>query len=190
MGQLKSTLYARMEEVSFRAGAVVAGGVLTAVGVAITLAVVLGGHSDAVAGASASRHRGPSAVPTLVPCPPPPPATPPSTTRGSRTATPRPRPGPPAAIGDPGGRDPGVRGPAGGGLVGARPYPHPAAAGSPLPAASGNAARLLALAPPAAVAIWPAMASPPLIAALACLVVLYSRREPTAAPDSRPLARP
>jgi hypothetical protein len=30
LGQLKSTLYARMEEVSFRSGAVVAGGVLTA----------------------------------------------------------------------------------------------------------------------------------------------------------------
>jgi hypothetical protein len=34
------------------------------------------------------------------------------------------------------------------------------------------------------------MASPPLIAALACLVVLYSRREPTAAPDNREPARP
>jgi len=33
------------------------------------------------------------------------------------------------------------------------------------------------------------MASPPLIAALACLVVLYSRREPSAVPDSRELAR-
>jgi hypothetical protein len=29
LGQLKSTLYARMEELSFRSGAVVAGGVLT-----------------------------------------------------------------------------------------------------------------------------------------------------------------
>jgi len=90
----------------------------------------------------------------------------------------------PAAIGDPG-----VRGPAGGGHVGARPYPPLASAGSALPAAYGNAARLLALAPAAAVAISPAMASPPLIAALACLVVLYSRREPSAAPDSRELAR-
>jgi hypothetical protein len=51
LGQLKSTLYARMEEVSFRSGAAVAGGVLTAAGVAITLAVVLGGDSDAVASA-------------------------------------------------------------------------------------------------------------------------------------------
>ena len=62
MGQLKSTLYARMEEVSFRAGAVVAGGGLAAAGVAITLAVMLGSHSDAVASASASRAAVPSAA--------------------------------------------------------------------------------------------------------------------------------
>ncbi len=90
MGQLKSTLYARMEEVSFRAGAVVAGGVLTAAGVAITLAVVLGGHSDAVASASASRAAVPSAVPpVLAPVSSSPPATPPSATpRASRTTSP------------------------------------------------------------------------------------------------------
>ena len=84
MGQLKSTLYARMEEVSFRAGAVVAGGVLTAAGVAITLAVVLGGHSDAVASASASR----AAAPSLAPPPVAPVSSAPSLTpRPSRTAT-------------------------------------------------------------------------------------------------------
>ena len=84
MGQLKSTLYARMEEVSFRAGAVVAGGVLTAAGVAITLAVVLGGHSDAVASASASR----AAAPSLAPPPVAPVSSAPSPTpRPSRTAT-------------------------------------------------------------------------------------------------------
>src|SRR6185437_11731017 len=55
-----------MEEVSFRAGAVVAGGVLTAAGVAITLTVVLGGHSDAVASASASRAAAPSLAPAPV----------------------------------------------------------------------------------------------------------------------------
>jgi len=90
LGQLKSTLYARMEEVSFRAGAVVAGGVLTAAGVAITLAVVLGGHSDAVVSASASRAAVPSAVPpVLAPVPSSPPATPPSATpRASRTTSP------------------------------------------------------------------------------------------------------
>ena len=84
MGQLKSTLYARMEEVSFRAGAVVAGGVLTAAGVAITLAVVLGGHSDAVASASASR----AAAPSLAPPPVAPVSSAPSLTpRPSSTAT-------------------------------------------------------------------------------------------------------
>ena len=90
MGQLKSTLYARMEEVSFRAGAVVAGGVLTMAGVAITLAVVLGGHSDAAASASASRTAVPSAAPpALAPVSSPPPATPPSATpRASRTTSP------------------------------------------------------------------------------------------------------
>jgi hypothetical protein len=90
LGQLKSTLYARMEEVSFRSGAVVAGGVLTAAGVAITLAVVLGGHSDAVASASASRAAVPSAVPpVLAPVSSSLPATPPSATpRASRTTSP------------------------------------------------------------------------------------------------------
>ena len=55
-----------MEEVSFRSGAVVAGGVLTVAGVAITLAVVLGGHSDAVASAPVSRPAVPAAVPATV----------------------------------------------------------------------------------------------------------------------------
>ena len=73
-----------MEEVSFRAGAVVAGGVLTAAGVAITLTVVLGGHSDAVASASASR----AAAPSLAPPPVAPVSSAPSLTpRPSRTAT-------------------------------------------------------------------------------------------------------
>jgi hypothetical protein len=63
LGQLKRTFYARMEEVSFRSGAAVAGGVLAAAGVAITLAVVLGGHSDAAASAPASRAAVPSVAP-------------------------------------------------------------------------------------------------------------------------------
>jgi hypothetical protein len=63
LGHLKRALYARMEEMSFRSGAAVAGGVLTAAGVAITLAVVLGGHSDAVASASVSRVAVPSVAP-------------------------------------------------------------------------------------------------------------------------------
>jgi hypothetical protein len=37
-GRLKSTIYARMEEMSFRSGAAVSAGVLAAAGVAITLA--------------------------------------------------------------------------------------------------------------------------------------------------------
>jgi hypothetical protein len=84
LGQLKSTLYARMEEVSFRAGAVVAGGVLAAAGVAITLAVVLGSHSDVVASASAYH----AAPPSLAPPPVAPVSSAPSPTpRPSRTAT-------------------------------------------------------------------------------------------------------
>ncbi|MGH3160327.1 MAG: hypothetical protein ACRDOC_00450 [Streptosporangiaceae bacterium] len=85
MGQLKSTLYARMEEMSFRSGAAVTGSVLTAAGVAITLAVVLGGHSDAVASAPASRPAIPSvAPPVLAPVSSSPSATP----RASRTTAP------------------------------------------------------------------------------------------------------
>ena len=85
MGQLKSTLYARMEEVSFRSGAAVAGGVLTAAGVAITLAVVLGGHSDAVASAPVSRPAIPSVVPPVLA---PGSSSPPATPRPSRTTAP------------------------------------------------------------------------------------------------------
>ena len=63
MGDLKSALYARMEEVSFRSAAAVVGAVLAAAGVAITLAVVLGGHSDAAASAPSSRAAIPSVAP-------------------------------------------------------------------------------------------------------------------------------
>jgi hypothetical protein len=85
LGQLKSTLYARMEEVSFRSGAAVAGGVLTAVGVAITLAVVLGGHGDAVASAPVSRPAVPSVVPPVLA---PVSSSLPATSRPSRTTAP------------------------------------------------------------------------------------------------------
>jgi hypothetical protein len=85
LGHLKSALYARMEEVSFRSGAAVAGGVLIAAGVAITLAVALGGHSDAAASAPASRV----AVPSVTP-PSPAPATRHATTPApGSTPTPR-----------------------------------------------------------------------------------------------------
>jgi len=53
LGRLKSTVYARMEEMSFRSGAAVTGGVLAAAGVAIMLAVLLGGHGDAATSAPA-----------------------------------------------------------------------------------------------------------------------------------------
>jgi hypothetical protein len=79
VGQLKRAFYARMEEVSFRSGAAVAGGVLTAAGVAITLAVVLGGHSDAAASAPTSRVPVPSVAP-------------PSSVSVSFSASPTPRP--------------------------------------------------------------------------------------------------
>jgi hypothetical protein len=83
VGQLKSAFYARMEEVSFRAGAAVAGGVLTAAGVAITLAVVLSGHSDAAAIAPAR-----AAAPSLAPPPVAPVSSAPSPTPlPSRTTT-------------------------------------------------------------------------------------------------------
>ena len=52
MGGRKSTIYARMEDMSFRSGAAVSAGVLAAAGVAITLAVALGGHSGAAPSAS------------------------------------------------------------------------------------------------------------------------------------------
>ena len=86
LGQLKRAFYARMEEVSFRSGAAVAGGVLTAAGVAITLAVVLGGHSDAAASAPASR----AAVPSVAPPSPVPVSfsSSPPTPRPSRTTDP------------------------------------------------------------------------------------------------------
>ena len=87
MGHLKRALYARMEEVSFRSGAAVAGGVLTAAGVAITLAVVLGGHSDAVASAPASRVAVPSVAPPS-PAPVSSSSSPSPTPRPSRTTDP------------------------------------------------------------------------------------------------------
>jgi hypothetical protein len=99
--------------VSFRSGAVVAGGLLTAAGVAITLAVVLGGHSDSVASAPASRAAVPSTVrPVLAPVSSSPPATPPSATpRASRTTSPATvagtyQPGPALARQTPAGRPP------------------------------------------------------------------------------------
>ena len=67
MGQLKRAIYARMEEVSFRTGVAVVGGVLVAAA-AIALTVVLGGHGDAAASAPASPvAAAASASPSTVP---------------------------------------------------------------------------------------------------------------------------
>ena len=176
MGQLKSTLYARMEEVSFRSGAAVAGGVLTAAGVAITLAVVLGGHSDAVASAPASRAAIPSVVPpVLAPVSSSPSATPPATSRASRTAAPATVAGtyqPPSAA-----------------RAAATLHAAATAWATPSPRVAWNRApRGLGVARLAGArrrgrgrgGVACTASPPPLIAGLACLVVLYSRREPGA----------
>ena len=51
MGRVKSAIYARMEEMSFRSGVGLAAGVLVAAGLAIALPVTLNGHSAAATGA-------------------------------------------------------------------------------------------------------------------------------------------
>jgi len=85
LGRLKRTVYARLEEMSFRSGAAVTGGVLAAAGVAVTLAVLLGGHSDAATSAAA-----PDAGVGSVPPPSSAPASvsPSVTPRASRTTAP------------------------------------------------------------------------------------------------------
>ena len=90
MGRLKTTVYARMEEMSFRSGISVTGGVLAAAGVAVTLAVLLGGHSDAAASAPASGAAGrPAAPPSAAPASAAPAFASPSVTpRVSRTTAP------------------------------------------------------------------------------------------------------
>jgi len=49
--KLRTTVYARMEEMSFRSGAAAVAGTLSAVGTAIALAVTLSGHSAAATSA-------------------------------------------------------------------------------------------------------------------------------------------
>jgi len=68
-GQLKTTIYARMEEMSFRSGAAVSAGVLAALGAAIALPVVLGG--DHSAGAASAPGLGPAARSVAPPSPAP-----------------------------------------------------------------------------------------------------------------------
>lgn len=74
LASLKTTIYARLEETSFRSGAAVSAGVLATAGAAIALAVVLGGHSDAAASApgpaaatSSAASQVPAASPTANP---------------------------------------------------------------------------------------------------------------------------
>jgi len=97
LGRLKSAIYARMEEMSFRSGAAVAGGVLVAAGLAITLAVALGGHSAAATSVST-----PATVARLTPPPSPvlPAALPSATAQATPVASPRPAGGyqPPAPV--------------------------------------------------------------------------------------------
>jgi hypothetical protein len=89
LGRLKSTVYARMEEMSFRSGAAVTGGVLAAAGVAVTLAVLLGGHSDAATSAAAPEAGvGSVPPPSAAPASVSPTVSPTGTSRASRTTAP------------------------------------------------------------------------------------------------------
>jgi hypothetical protein len=87
LGSLKTTVYARMEEMSFRSGAAVTGGVLAAAGVAVTLAVLLGGHGAPAASAPLPGAAARSVAP---PSSTSPAASPPVTPRASRTTAPVP----------------------------------------------------------------------------------------------------
>jgi len=85
MRKLRTTVYARMEEMSFRSGAAVGAGTLAAVGTAIALAVTLTGHSAAattVPGPTAPARSAPSVPPSGTPS-----ATPPSTPVRSASPT-------------------------------------------------------------------------------------------------------
>ena len=65
LDRLRRTIYARMEEMSFRSGAAVSAGVLAAAGAAITLAVALGGHSAAAPSPGAVARSTPLPSPVL-----------------------------------------------------------------------------------------------------------------------------
>jgi len=100
LGRLKSTIYARMEEMSFRSGAAVVGGVLVAVGMAITLAVVLGGHSAAATSVSSPATAAIVARSSPPPSPVLPAALPSATAQATPVASLRPAGGyqPPAPV--------------------------------------------------------------------------------------------
>jgi hypothetical protein len=63
LGSLKGAIYARMEEMSFRSGAAVGGGAIGVAGVAVTLAVVLSGHTAAATSAPSPDAAGRLATP-------------------------------------------------------------------------------------------------------------------------------
>jgi hypothetical protein len=70
MRKLRTAVYARMEEMSFRSGAATGAGALAAVGTVIALAVTLTGHSAAatsVPGPTAPAHSAPSVPPSVIP---------------------------------------------------------------------------------------------------------------------------
>jgi len=69
LGELKRAIYARMEEVSFRSGAAAAGGVLTVAGVAITLAIVLGGGPGGTVTSAPAAHDAAPSVASASPVP-------------------------------------------------------------------------------------------------------------------------
>ena len=87
MGRVKSAVYARMEEMSFRSGAVLAAGELAAAAAAIVLAVTLSGPRAAEPGAAMAGAQGPGTAarpaPSLTRSPAPGPASSPATPAAS-----------------------------------------------------------------------------------------------------------
>jgi hypothetical protein len=70
MRKFRTAVYARMEEMSFRSGAVAGAGALAAAGTAIALAITLTGHSAAatsIPGPTAPARSAPSAPPAVTP---------------------------------------------------------------------------------------------------------------------------
>jgi hypothetical protein len=145
VGRLKTTIYARMEEMSFRSGAAVFAGVLAAAGVAITLAVGPGGGpSPTLPSAAPASGPSPGAAARSVAPPPPAPAARARRAFGHAAAQPDGHP----RTRDPGRKlsvtSPGDRGgdPAGPGIVSRRPQDSPASAPDAGPA-PGRPALLL-----------------------------------------------
>jgi hypothetical protein len=132
LDRLRSTIYARLEAMSFRSGAAVSGGVLAAAGLAITLAVALGGHSAAGPSAGAVARSTPPPSPVL-----PAAAAPSSTARATPVASLMPaaavQPPVPATV------VPIQQAAASAAGVPTPRFPRPAAIGQPFPAAPDRA---------------------------------------------------